>query len=142
MTDRLRRNQLLAVAGAIVFLAVALIIAANISGPTPSEVKGEQEQGRAEQIWACTYVWAPVVSAVHKLGVVQADQIRRSVKQSKAFERTGLYGRLFTSKKITSHELHVLLVKSRGELRGNERELRRALKPLAPLNCEGIFPPN
>lgn len=119
--DRLQRNPGLVLAAAVIFLGVSLFISAQISGPAPSSIQNDQAQLREQLVWGCNYEGNPLREVIQSM-------IREQIHRAKHINP-----HFFPD--IPPHVFHHLV---RVQIAAQRRRLQKA----APINCEGLYPPN
>lgn len=118
--DNLTRRSGLILAGAMVLLALSLYVSVQFAGPTPSEVKEQQAVLREKLVWSCTYEANPLREVVQAL-------IREEIHHARKIKPS-----YFPS--IPPSVLHRLI---HAQIRQERIQLHKA----APVDCEGVFPP-
>lgn len=117
--------------------AVAILLTGGAAAWLYAENARQAGDIEATLVESCETSGNSLRAATAKFGEVLAGQVQDSVRQSKAFEASGTYTRLFPS--TPPGELHALLAKSRAEKLQDKDEILRALEDLAPVDCRARF---
>ena len=113
------RNAVFALAAAIALLAVSLVVAGSLNGPSPESVANSQIELRDSLVWNCAHEGEPLRRVIR---LILREDIRSSANVKPSF---------FPD--IPPKVLHRLI-------KTQVAAKRRRLKLVKPVDCEQLYP--
>lgn len=122
---------------ALAAFAVGLLLTAGAAAWQIGENSKQAGEIRQSLVTSCKVSGNPLREASSKFGEVLSGQLQDQVDQQVAFEKSGLYAKIFPY--FDQDELHELIAKGNEEKLEDKAEIDEAVAELTPVDCEAKY---